>query len=104
MTIGFRSILVVNSEKNNNLFWKIKFFGYVSFTGKSENLVETAILKDFFIFVANGHHFHKCQFLKEILSFLKEVSSVLEKCQFLVALFSFSKNNILCQKRQFLGK
>ena len=43
-------------------------------------------------------------FLKEILSFLKEVSSVFEKCQFLVALFSFSKNNILCQKRQFLGK
>ena len=41
MTIGFRSILVVNSEKNNNLFWKSKFFG------KSENLVETAILKDF---------------------------------------------------------
>ena len=61
MTIGFRSILVVNSEKNNNLFWKCKFFGYVSFTGKSENLVETAILKDFFfIFVANGHHFHIC--------------------------------------------
>ena len=60
MTIGFRSILVVNSEKNNNLFWKSKFFGYVSFTGKSENLVETAILKDFFIFVANGHHFQKC--------------------------------------------
>ena len=60
MTIGFRSILVVNSEKNNNLFWKSKFFGYVSFTGKSENLVETAILKDFFFFVANGHHFQKC--------------------------------------------
>ena len=41
-------------------------------------------------------------FLKEILSF--QVSSVFEKCQFLVALFSFSKNNILFQKRQFLGK
>ena len=27
----------------------------------------------------------------EILSFLKEVSFVFEKCQFLVALFSFSK-------------
>ena len=25
MTIGFRSILVVNSEKNNNLFWKCIF-------------------------------------------------------------------------------
>ena len=40
----------------------------------------------------------------EILSILKEISSVFEKCQFLVALFSFSKNNILCQKHQFLGK
>ena len=60
LTIGFRIILVVNSEKNNNLFWKSKFFGYVRFTGKSENLVETAILKDFFNFVANGHHFQKC--------------------------------------------
>ena len=57
--ISFRSILVVNSEENNNLFWKSKFFGYVSFPGKSENLVETAILKDFLIFVANGHHFPK---------------------------------------------
>ena len=85
-------------------FRSVKFFGYVSFTGKIENLAETPILKDFFIFVANGHHFQKCQFLKEILSFLKEVSSVFERCQFLVALFSFSKINILCQKRQFLGK
>ena len=59
MTIGFRSISVVNSEKNNNFFGSV-FFGYVSFTGKSENLAETPILKDFFIFVANGHHFHKC--------------------------------------------
>ena len=31
-----------HNEKINNLFWKCKFFGYVSFTGKSENLVETA--------------------------------------------------------------
>ena len=52
--------MTIGSERNNNLFWKSKFFGYVSFTGKSENLVETAILKDFFIFVANGHHFQKC--------------------------------------------
>ena len=40
----------------------------------------------------------------DILSFLKEVSSVFEKCQFLVALFSFSEKNILYKKRQFLGK
>ena len=40
MTIGFRCILVVNSEKNYNLFWKSKFFGYVSFTGKSESNFE----------------------------------------------------------------
>ena len=76
----------------------------MSFTGKIENLAETPILKDFFIFAANGHHFQKCQFLIDILSFLKEVSSVFEKCQFLVALFSFSKKNILCKKRHFLGK
>ena len=71
-------------------FRSVNFFRYVCFTDKSENLAETAILKDFFIFVANGHHFQKCKFLMEILSFLKEVSSVFEKCQFLVA-FSFSK-------------
>ena len=62
------------------------------FTVKNENLAETPILKDFFfIFEANGHHFQKCKFLMEILSILKEVSSVFEKCQFLVALFSFGK-------------
>ena len=51
ITIGFRSILVVNSVKNNNLFWKCKFFGYVSFTGKSENLAKTPIFKEFFSFL-----------------------------------------------------
>ena len=61
------------------------------FIGKCENNAETPILKDFFIFVANGHHFQKSWFLMEILSFLKEVSSVFEKCQVLVELFSFSK-------------
>ena len=71
---------------------------------KSKILQKQQFWRFFFISVANGHHFQKCQFLKEILSFLKEVSSVFERCQFLVALFSFSKNNILCQKRQFLGK
>ena len=30
------------------------------FTGKSENLEETPVLKDFLISVANGHHFQKC--------------------------------------------
>ena len=104
MTIGFRSILVVNSEKNNNLFWKSKFFGYVSFTGKSENLVETAILKNFFIFVANGHHFQKCQFLIEILSFLKEISSVFESVNFWWCCFLLVKITFLCKNRQFLGK
>ena len=54
----------------------------MSFTGKIENLAETPILKDFFIFVANGHHFQKGQFLKEILSFLKEISSVFESVNF----------------------
>ena len=61
------------------------------FTGKSENLAETPILKIFFIFVANSHSFQIFQFLMEILSILKGVFSVFEKCQFLVALFCFSK-------------
>ena len=73
------------------------------FTGKSENLAETAILKDFFIFVANGHHFQKCYFLMEILKFLKEVSSIFEKCQYLVALFSFNKNYYFMQKSSVFG-
>ena len=38
----------------------VNFFDYVCFTGKSENLAETPILKDFFLFLANGHHFQKC--------------------------------------------
>ena len=82
MTLGFRSILVVNSEKMSICFGSVIFFRYVSFTGKIENLAETPILKDFFIFVANGHHFQKCQFLIEISSFLKETSSAFESVNF----------------------
>ena len=69
MTICFRSILVVNSEKNGNLFWKSKFFGYVSFTGKSENLVETAILKDFFHFCSKWSPFSKMSVFKGDIKF-----------------------------------
>ena len=69
MTIGFRSILVVNSEKNNNLFWKCKFFGYVSFTGKSENIVETAILKDFFHFCSKWSPFSNMLVFKGDIKF-----------------------------------
>ena len=61
------------------------------FTSKSENLAEKPILKDIYIFLANGHSFQKCSFLVEILSFLKEVFSVFEKCQILMALFIFGK-------------
>ena len=70
----------------------------MSFTGKIENLAETPILKDFFIFVANGHHFKKCQFLIEILSFLKEISSVFESVNFRWRCFLLVKNNILYAK------
>ena len=69
MTLGFRSILVVNSEKKGNLFLKCYFFRYASFTGKIENLTETPILKDFFIFLANGHHFQKCKFFNRNIKF-----------------------------------
>ena len=41
-------------------FRSVNFF-VVCFTGKSENLAETPILKDFF--VADGHHFQKCYLL-----------------------------------------
>ena len=75
----------------------------MSFTGKSENLAETAILKDFFIFVANGHHFQKYQFLIEIISFLKEASSVFESVNFWWRCFLLVKNNIFMQKASVLG-
>ena len=77
---------------------------YVCFTGKSENLAETPILKDIFIFLANGHSFQKCSFLVEILSFLKEVFSVFEKCQILMALFLFGKKYHFMQKVFVFGQ
>ena len=76
----------------------------MSFTGKSENLAETAILKDFFHFCSKWSPFSKMLILKEILSFLKEVSSVFEKCQFLVALVSFRKKQHFMQKASVLGQ
>ena len=77
----------------------------MSFTGKIENLAETPILKDFFfIFVANGHHFQKCQFLIEILSFLKEISSVFESVNFWWRCFLLVKNNIFMQKSSVFGQ
>ena len=77
---------------------------YVCFTGKSENRAETPILKDIFIFLANGHSFQKCSFLVEILSFLKEVFSVFEKCQILMVLFLFGKNYHFMQKVFVFGQ
>ena len=77
---------------------------YVCFTGKSENLAETPILKDIFIFLANGHSFQKCSFLVEILSFLKELFSVFEKCQILMALFLFGKKYHFMQKVLVFGQ
>ena len=77
---------------------------YVCFTGKSENLAETPILKDIFIFLANGHSFQKSSFLVEILSFLKEVFSVFEICQILVALFPFGKKCHFMQKVLVFGQ
>ena len=76
MTIGFRSILVVNSEKNDNLFWKCKFFGYVCFTGKSENLAETAILNDFFYFCSKWSPFSKMLVFKGNIKYLLFLKSV----------------------------
>ena len=77
---------------------------YVCFTGKSENLAETPILKDIFIFLANGHSFQKCSFLVEILSFLKEVFSIFEKYQILMALFLFGKKYHFMQNVLVFGQ
>ena len=77
---------------------------YVCFTGKSESLAETPILKDIFIFLANGHSFQKCSFLVEILSFLKKVFSVFEKCQILMASFVFGKKYHFMQKVLVFGQ
>ena len=78
-----------------------QFFRYVCFTGKSKNLLETPIMKNIFIFLANGHCVQKCSFLVKILSFLKEVFYVFEKCQFLIT-FSSSRN--LMENSTFLLK
>ena len=96
-TIGFRSNLVVSFEKKWQLI-SCQLFRYVCFTGKSENRAETPILKDIFIFLANGHCFQKILFLEEILSFLKEASSVFEKRQHWWCFFPSVKNVILCKK------
>ena len=100
MTIGFRNNLFVS-------FWKkwqfvlCQIFHYVCFTGKSENLVETPIMKNIFIFLGNGHCFQKCSFLVKTLSFLKEVFSVFEKCQFFI---TFSSSGNLMENSTFLLK
>ena len=69
----------------------ISIFSLSVFHWYNGNLAETPILKDIFIFLANGHSFQKLQFLVDIVSFLREVFSVFEKCQFLIALFPFGK-------------
>ena len=90
-------------KKNDNSF-SFNFFRYLCFTGISGNLAETPILKDIFIFLANGHSFQKCSFLVEILSFLKEVFSVFEVCQILMALFLFGKKYHFMQKVLVFGQ
>ena len=78
--------------------------GFVSIVSLWYNLAETPILKDIFIFLANGHYFQKLYFLVDIVSFLREVFSVLEKCQFLVALFPFGKKCNFMQKMLVFGQ
>ena len=84
-------------------FVLFQFIRYLCFTGISGNLAETPILKDTFIFLANGHSFQKCSFLVEILTFLK-VFSVFEKCQILMALFLFCKKYHFMQKVLVFGQ
>ena len=61
-------------------------------------------IEGYFYFLANGHSFQKCSFLVEILSFLKEVFSVFEKCQILMALFLFGKKYHFMQKVLAFGQ
>ena len=58
MFIVLRSNLVVSFEKKWQ-FVLCQLFRYVCFTSKSENRAETPVLKDIFIFLANGHCFQK---------------------------------------------
>ena len=67
-------------------------------------ILQKPILNDFLIFAANGHHFQKCQFLIDILSFLKEISSVFESVNFWWRCFLLVKNNIFMQKSSVLGQ
>ena len=92
------------SVKKKWQFVSFQLFRYLCFTGISGNLAETPILKDIFIFLANGHSFQKCSFLVEILSFLKEVFSVFEKCQILMALFLFGKKYHFMRKVLVFGQ
>ena len=97
MTIGFRIDLAVSFEKMTICCRSVNFF-VVCLTGKSENLEEIPILKDIFIFLANGRYFQKCSFVVEILSFLKEVSSVFGSVKFWWRCFLLVTNVILCKK------
>ena len=60
MTIGFRSILVVNSEKMAICFRSVNFFIMWASLVKAKMLQKQQFWRIFFIFVANGHHFQKC--------------------------------------------
>ena len=81
MTIGFRNNLFVSFGKKKWQFDCVKFFimGF-SLTGKSENLAETPILKDFFFLQMSL--FSKSLVSSGDIKFLKEVFPVFEKCQF----------------------
>ena len=65
---------------------------------KSKILQKHQFWRIFLFFVANGHHFQKCQSLIEILSFLKEISSVFESVNFWWRCFLLVKNNIFYAK------
>ena len=95
--------LVVNSEKMAICFRSVNFFVMWATLVKSKILQKQQIWRIFFffIFVANGHSFQKCSFLKDILSFfLKKYLLFLKSVNF----WWHCKDNILCKKRQFLGK
>ena len=82
-------------------FGSVNFFVICALLVKAKILQKHQFLKNFFIFVANGHHFQKCSFLIEILSFLEEISSVFESVNFWWRCYLLVKNNILCKNVSF---
>ena len=105
MTIGFRSILVVNSVKNMTICSaSVNFFVMCASLVKAKILKKCQFWRIFFIFVANGPPFSKMLifFYGDIKFFLKKYLLFLKSVNFWWR-FHLLKNNILCKSVSFLA-